>query len=151
MATRLERMKERAKTRTDNANGAAKQAYCNVWIKVGTAIRDELPLLRGAPLSVLVYLASRMDKKYQCNPGVKLIARQTGYSERWVQVALAYLKEVGFIDYEPEGDKWHSDRSNRQPSNVYTLTKRYRHDGKAYPLFEYGKHNGTGDDSEKSE
>jgi len=137
----IERMKGRAKQRMERAKGAAKSAYVYLWVKVNTKLRDELPVLRGAPLSVLVYLALRMDKKYQCNPGVELIAKQTGYSIRRVQTALHYLRVQGYIHYQVQ--RW-THGKGRQPSNVYTLTRRWsigeKSKGDIYPLFEYGQH-----------
>jgi len=152
MSKAVERLNQRGAARAKRAEGAAKRAYVNVWVKMGTLIRDELPKLRGAPLSVLVYLASRMDKKYQCNPSQELIAKQTGCHERQVRYALAYLKAQGFIHY---GRVDWTNCEGRQPCTVYTITKRYECNRQHYPLFEYGLHtrgksDDKGDDEDSS-
>lgn len=142
------RMQSKAKARTDAAKGRAKPAFYNVWVKMGTPMRDELARLRGAPLSVLIYLATRINHSGQCNPGVELIARQTGYKVRQVQYALRFLRAEGFIAYDVQ-DNEHSDRSYRTPSNVYSLVKQYKvESGESYALFAYGKgrKNGKGED-----
>lgn len=58
--------------------------------------------LHRTPKTVLMYLAERANERdgYYCFPGQKLIARETGISERTVRLAMGYLEEMGFIDRE---------------------------------------------------
>lgn len=58
--------------------------------------------LHKTPKQVLVALAMRANEKkgFFCFPGQKLIAEETGLSERTVRYALLYLEEMGLITRE---------------------------------------------------
>ena len=75
---------------------ASGSAFCwdDFYIKVKLAFRKQaLRKLRGVPLSVFLCLALHVDGEGVAHPGVKRICDETGYSQRAVIDALAFLDE----------------------------------------------------------
>ncbi len=93
-------------------------------------MRESLAGLRGAPLSVLLYLGLRIGSNFMCNPSVRLIAVETGYSPATVRRALRLLQKTKYIDYESDTRL----DTGGQSSNSYTVKT----------FFEYGRHGGNG-------
>lgn len=54
--------------------------------------------LKGAPLSVLLALALRANKKGSCFPSIDRLTEDTGYSRSSVCKALNQLEEAGFVE-----------------------------------------------------
>src|SRR5215212_8092930 len=71
----------------------------------------------AAALAVYFVLARRANGDGDSWPGLELIARESGSSERTVQRAIRLLEVLGLI----EVSHCYEQGSNRQTSNLYTL------------------------------
>jgi hypothetical protein len=60
-------------------------------------LRDFLPSLKGAALSIYLSYASRADKESHAGPSVALLCKESGYGERAVRSARALLIGMGLL------------------------------------------------------
>ena len=69
--------------------------------------------LKGGPKFVLVTLADMADQEHSCIPGIKLLARLTGFGETAVKAHVAVLTAAGLIRRESRFRKDGSRTSSR--------------------------------------
>lgn len=84
----------------------------SAWVKLSTAFKPHIKELRGAPLSVWLFLSLSINRDGVAFPAVRTIAEQIGYSHQGVLDAIAVLEEKGYLTvrrgerrynlYEPE-------------------------------------------------
>ena len=79
-------------------DGTQIRAEDAVFIKLYCRFRSMLADLQGAPLSVFLCIALHMDRDDRAYPGLRLIAKETGYAVNTVRSAIERLVARGFVD-----------------------------------------------------
>ncbi len=91
------------------------------FVMLDTQLRPWLCFLRGAPLAVFMELALRIDHKRQCNPGLAVICRDTGYSRSAAIRAIKLLEEMELVavDRDAQFSGYYGDLA----ANVYSVLR----------------------------